>query len=792
MNDERFDEVLMRMREESATPKQVEGARERVWHKLSSSRSTACDDVHPDLAGYAAGQLAEARRLLVEDHLSRCIECRHVLADVKGERKVVQMPVAPRRLPAWTRWAVAASVVLAALYMGRGGIDSALAPSGPGATVISVSGMLYEPSGATLGQGAELAQGTAVRTAAGARAVLRLRDGSQVELNERTELSVQGALSGDTIRLDRGDIIVEAAEQGRGRLRVVTRDSIAAVKGTVFAVSSSTSGSLVSVVEGSVAVSQTGFEELLVAGEQAASSPALSEVGLMQAISWSQDAGDYYGLIAELSRIEEALAGSGAAMRQDPSLVAYLPINASVYFAIPNLDGTLADAIQLLDQRAPQNATLNEWWLSEAGRETRTALEHMQGVTALLGDELVLVLTGSEDPTPLFLAKIRPGSHEELQRAIETANEGSGDALPFRLTEELFMASDTPANLAMLGAQLGGGAASPFATEIKQHYTRGVGWMAAIDVGVFNAAFQNDEISRALGLSSMRYLFLEQRSGAMGDESEATLSFSGAREGMASWLAAPGSIGSAEYISADAIAASAGSTASPREVFDQLLAASGPDSEFLRGIEEIEATTGIDVRDDIAASLGTDFVIALEGISLTEPEVVVVAEVLNPGALDAALRRVVDTINAEVSAEHPEMLVTLVEEEINGRMWKTLSDGTGSANAFSWTYDRGYLVAATSTAVAMRAISVRDSSSSLIRTSKFQAQFPTGGGIHNSGFFWLDLGAVSQAIEALGQRGFGLGNGVDPVLIVITGDSDSIRWASRARLTSLIFDFLLI
>ena len=138
------------------------------------------------------------------------------------------------------------------------------------------------------------------------------------------------------------------------------------------------------------------------------------------------------------------------------------------------------------------------------------------------------------------------------------------------------------------------------------------------------------------------------------------------------------------------------------------------------------------------------------------------------------------------------MLLSLVEEEVNGRTWKSLTESTSGNNSLHWTYDRGYLVAATNRAVAMRAIGVRDSASSLIRTAKFQQQFPSGGGIHNSGFFWLDLGAVSQALEGLGQEGFGLGNDADPVLVVITGESDSIRWASRARLTSLIFDFLLI
>jgi len=486
MTEERFEKALQEMHSESASTKQVKAAQDRVWNRLAASRSLACDDFRADLADYTAGTLPEARRLLTEDHLSRCLDCRHSLAEIKGEGKVFEMPAAPSgRLPAWTRWAVAAGVVLAVLYVGRSGIDSALAPAGPRATVVSVSGTLYRPFGEVLETGAELAESEVVRTTAGSRAVLQLRDGSRVEMNQRTELSLRGARSGDTIRLEWGDIIVEAAEQGRGRLRVVTRDSIASVKGTVFAVSSGTAGSLVSVVEGSVEVSQPGFEDLLVAGQQVASTPALGGVGMMQAISWSEGATGYYGLLAELAHIEEQLSLTGPAMRRDPRLVAYLPTGTSAYFAIPNLDGTIQEALQLVDQRASQNATLGEWWTSESGAAMRASLEHLQGVTALLGDEMVVVLTGSEEPIPLFLASVRPGSHDELQRLIGAAAGDSAEVLPFQVTEDLLLASDTPANLALLSAQLGGGASSSFAVEIREHYERGVGWLAALDVAAF-------------------------------------------------------------------------------------------------------------------------------------------------------------------------------------------------------------------------------------------------------------------------------------------------------------------
>jgi hypothetical protein len=305
MTDEKFDELLKDVHGETATEAEIGAAQRRVRERLTESPALLCPKFRAELGAYVGERLTDSRRLLLEDHLGRCADCRRALAEARGEPQVF----APRQIathrPGWTRWALAAAAVLVVLYLGRHQVDRALAPSDARATVVSVSGDAFRLPQGGLAAGEELFEEDVIRTAAGGHAVLELADGSRVEVNQRTKLSVHSAWSGQTVRLDYGDLLMQAAEQRRGRLRVVTRDSIVSVKGTIFAVSSATAGSLVSVVEGAVEVSQPGSQQVLESGQQAASNLALESVGIEQALAWSDDAEKYYGLLAEIMQIEK-------------------------------------------------------------------------------------------------------------------------------------------------------------------------------------------------------------------------------------------------------------------------------------------------------------------------------------------------------------------------------------------------------------------------------------------------------------------------------------------------------
>jgi len=795
MSEDRLDRAVNEVRNESVPAEEMAAAKTRVWERLSGAEPALCREFREALPAYLAGGLKPDRRLLVEDHLGRCARCRRALAERRGESAVVPMP-APRRraLPAWTRWAMAAGVAALAVYLGRGPMDRALAPSGPRATVVSLSGVLSRVSEGPLSTGATLSDGEVVRTSLGGRATLRLDDGSLLEMNERTELAVTSTFSRRSIRLERGDVVVQAAPQGFRRLQVVTRDSLATVKGTVFAVSAGMAGSVVSVVEGSVQVRQPRGERLLRRGQLAASSPALDGVSVERTLSWSENAEKYYALLGELAQIEKTVAATAAQnFRTQASLLAYLPANPVLYVAVPNLGPTVEHAVSLIEQRAQESAVLREWWTSSQTERLRQMVSRMQTVSPLLGEEIAFVFFTpplSSAAVPVVLAEVKPGQQDALRQALVKVVPPEGPA--YQVDHRLLVLSDSALHLGQALANLGGGAASPFAAEIASHYQGGVGLVVAGDA----AAAKPRTVApgaEVLGAAQVKYLLFEQRAAANGEELRASVVFNGPRTGIASWLATPGPAGSAEYVSADAVLAVSASTKNPREAFDEFVALAGRvDPKFRQSLAEVESLTGVSMANDIAAALGSDFTFAVERPSIPVPGWFAALEVKQPGAIDAAVRRFADSINQKLAADGQPGAIQVAEETAGGRNWMKVTMAGGGIPLY-WTYDRGYMVASTDRDLALQAINTRNGGFPLIRSQKFLDQLPASSVLHQSAFLWLNTqGALADAAKLMNSGSLkSLLANREPLLVVCLADRERIQASSRSRLMDLVFSAML-
>ncbi len=800
MKDERFDEILDAMRDEEVSPAELKEARERVWRRMTAG--SVCADFRAEFAAYRAGRLPEARQVLMADHLSRCADCRKAMDELEGRRNVIEMPVSPRRkwLPEgqWRRWAVAAGLAAIALFASRDAIDSALAPSGPRATVASVNGGLYTVAGRTIAAGAALGEAEGVRTAAGARAVLRLADGSMVEMNERTELAVKAAWSGQTVQLARGDVIVVAAKQKRGGLHVATADSEATVKGTIFTVSAGLGGSLVGVVEGSVEVRQPGIEKLLKPGEHSATSPSLGRVEVREAVAWSANADKYYSLLAELATIEKKLAElPGPAPRTQSELLAYMPVGTVVYGAMPNIGGTVRQAVSMIEDRTDDSAALKEWWESPGGEAARKMMGHVQSISPLLGDEIVFMLVKdgvtAGKLAPVVLAEVMAGKQADLDQAIAKVEVDPGKAPAYKIAGNLLVVADSPEELTALLPKLGTGATSAFATQIAARYKDGAGWLFALDVATFSPDWAENKTVSMVGIEKLNTIFFEQKQVNGADEVKASLGFTSARSGVASWLAEPGAAGSADFVTPEAFMALSASTKNPRQAFDELVdLVSKVDPKFQEALRKFESETGVNVSGDLAGALGSDFTFIIETPRIPVPGWVAVMEIYHPESIDAAAARFVEAFNRKLGADQQQFKITLTQVESGKYVWRTMTSAAAKT-PLMWTYHAGYMVVTMDRAIGERAIATRESSYRLIRSAAFLAQMPGLSGMHHSGFLWLNSKGLLSDLAGLAPNPAvkQLLEYRDPVLVVFDGSTERIDAASRTRLTSLVFDVLL-
>ena len=758
-----------------------------------SDRNAVCEEFRNDFPAYLVKMLIPSRRVLLEDHLGRCPSCRKRIAELRGTRTVTDTPV--RSSSRWVRLgmlAAAGSLLIAIGYVGRDTIDVMMAPGGPRATVVSAEGGLFSVAALSaearsakvagaVQAGAAIGERDSVRTGPGARAVLQLAGGSRVDVNERTELFVTAAWSGETIHLQRGDIVVNAAQQRpRGSLRVLTRDSITSVKGTVFAVSVGVGGSVVSVVEGSAAVNQRGKELLLGPGDQAASIPALAS-SAAQAVSWSPDSQQLLERLASVVKIEQERAKLPEGLRSKSALLAQLPAGAGVYGAVPNPGLTIGRALALAQEQSTPNAMFGAWWNSASGQALSRIADRIEPVSPLLGEEIVFSVSvdgssGSGELVPLVMARVQRGKRAELATAVERLFAPAGEPASFAVFDDLIVVSDSPSHLAWATAHLGQGAGSPFAAAISERYQRGVGWLIGLD-------------------AASHYVFLEQRAPAGAEENEVTFAFQGRRTGMASWLAGAGSGGATEYLPADALVAGYVSMREPLQMFEELAAQmTRSEPQFASRLSSLKGKLGAGFVQNLTAAVGTEAALALTGFSTGDPVWVMASLANNPAVIDSSIQSLVDTFNAELGPDE-QFKQIVFEQQIagDGRKWSRVRT-EGLPLGITWTYDAGHMVAGTDRTVVERAIAARHGGSPLVWSSDFLGQLPSSGGLHPSAFAWLNTKGDSAMLSPLAPSP-ALGELMarrDPILVMFDGSAEQIRAASRTRISGLIMDLMLI
>jgi hypothetical protein len=821
-----LDKVTDHIREDEIDRSVVQGAADRVWARLSqelkagaavTASETAqaeeirgCPDFQSLIPAHLRKELSGARALLLEDHTQECIPCRKALKAARSGRSVEAAPArrvvdfkraTPLMTPTW-KWAIAATLVLS-IGLGAFVFLNRFVGRDARATLQAVNGSAYrvtDSSLALLKPGDVIARGERIRTARDSSAVVTLKDGSQVELRERSELFVSENSSGTTVNLSRGNVIVEAAKQKDGHhLYVATGDSLTSVVGTVFSVNNGTKGTRVSVLEGEVHVNFAGNEEVLHPGDQTTTNASLERVPVNAEVAWSRNAERYAKMVSGLSALRKELNQKAPrpGVRYNTRFLNLVPEGTVLYAALPNLATTLSESNRIMQERIGQNPALREWWEKENASSAKDRANVSQIMSRVrefgeyLGGEIVVgaQMNGQGEPDGVLVlgelknsAGFRPFLEKQIAELKGDAKGGpqvriiddpmtatqdvkadsklSSEVLVW-INQDFFAAAPRLEQLQKLAERMKAPDANPFTqsafyARISEVYADGAGLVVAADLQKIIAQLVKKDANtpegekrvalyKQLGLLDLKHFVVEQKEKENRTYSQAALTFNEQRKGIASWLAQPGPMGSLEFISPEANVVAAFVVKEPVSLVDDLLGYLETASPGLQQkLKDLEAEHKLDLRKDIAAPLGGEYAFAIDGPVLPTPSWKMIVEVYDQAKLQQTLERVVEEVNKEAAKEGKGGLA--LQSETSGSQTFYTLKSVDFGLELHYAYVNGYMIAAASRALVERAVRYRESGQTLLQSARFRAGLPADGNTNFSALIYHDLAPLLKPL----------------------------------------------
>jgi len=508
--------------------------------------------------------------------------------------------------------------------------------------------------------------------------------------------------------------------------------------------------------------------------------------------------------------------------RYGSDLLNRMPADTQLYVSVPNLGDFVTQAKSIFDDQLKQSPVLQKWW--NTGKQDKTAeldelVNKVHDLSQYIGDEMVIVaLKQQAGPGLAVVADVQrqglaellkqefaKSGHEGLTVLDESglnaaAAGGRGGYALVRQKEVVF--SNSIETLKTIDAQLNAGA-SGFATgdfgqQITAAYNRGAGIILAAnlqhmleEMTAHGGQHANGLIQQS-GMTDVRYLIAEHRQTNGGTENHLNLQFAGNRQRVASWLGAPAPVGSLDFVSPNAALVVAGVTKDPASIVDDMMAMMSADGQKNDEFNKAQAELGIDIRNDLAGSLGGEFAFALDGPVLPTPSWKIVAEVKDSSRFESTLEQLAQAANSHFQGKDKHG-IAINKTQAGGQTFYEVHDSGTAALVAEYTYASGYMVVAPTRALVMEALQTHTSGNTLAHSSSFKALLPVDQNENYSAVAYQNLGPVLTPL--LSQMNGGSADAIrklaadsHPTAICAWGKDSRIEAASNSNLFG--FDFL--
>jgi type II secretory pathway pseudopilin PulG len=530
---------------------------------------------------------------------------------------------------------------------------------------------------------------------------------------------------------------------------------------------------------------------------------------------WLQDVQNDPALLVEFGQLMTKLQHDiqFPAPRGQSRLLPLLPESTAFYAAFPNYGDASRQALTIFHQELQQSPVLRAWWqhgdLAANRDKVEDFLEKVYQLSQFLGDEIVVAgeTEGRQEPTLLILAEVRkPGLKDLLQQMGKNFGGKSKPAIRVLDVQELAAATNTvsPQQLVILvrpdfvvaardvaalrsfNVRLDGKirefVSTPFGQRVEREYQGGITSLGAIDLQkilqqVPLGTGKNQLLFERSGFADMKYLVWNRKTMSGQAASQMELSFTGPRRGVASWLAAPGPLGSLDFVSPKPILVGTVLLKDPPKIFDDvrnLSAASNP--KAFASVDQMEAALKLNFRDDLLRRLGGEITIEVDSLKPPGPAWKAIFQVNDADGLQAILNKLLAStpLRAQQSKQ-------------GGITYYTIRIPSAQKTVeIAYAFVDGYLVIASSQDAIAEAVRLHRSGESLAQSSQFLASMPPGHGSEASALLYEDPTAVlalsvSQTFPGLAQSLSQETAEPAPAVVRLYGEESAIRETSLSH-----------